>query len=153
MHANSASVLCLSILLSACAVQDPYPAQERYSTQELNPAPDLSGYQSVELAANGNTNRITLPARYIAEASYIEVAGTEASGPQRLYIHVEQCRNSDDAFCPRSYALSGNLQAFQTRLKCYIEIRNDSGGAYAGQALQGLCQDIHSRSYSITIAR
>ncbi|MYN11341.1 hypothetical protein [Pseudoduganella aquatica] len=112
----------------------------------------MSAYRSVELISNSSGKRANLPARFIAEGSYFELPG-ETGGSQRLYLQAEACRNSSDAYCQRSYAITGDLDVFQTRLKCYAEVRNDSTTGYAGQALQGLCQDPHSRSYSFTISR
>jgi hypothetical protein len=140
MRSPTAVALSFPFLLSACA------------TQRLDPAPDLSSYQSVELISNSTGKRSHFPVRFIADGSYFESPG-EAGAPQRLYLQAEACRNSSDAQCQRSYAITGDLSAFQTRMKCYAEVRNDAGIGYAGQALQGLCQDPHSRSYSFTISR
>lgn len=140
MRLHIAAVLSLPLVLSSCA------------SQRLDPAPDLSAYQSVELVANSTGKRANLPARFFADGSYFELP-VETGGKQRLYLQAEACRNSSDAYCQRSYAITGDLNVFQTRLKCYAEVRNDSGAAYAGQAMQGLCQDPHSRSYSLTISR
>lgn len=137
-----------SALFGACST----PPQPDYHPQNLNDTPDLSAFHRIELTANSNSQHQAAAAHFVAAGSYldVELPGSES---QRLYVQVEECRASADAYCPRSYVLSGELSAFSSRLKCYIGIRNDANSGYLNQALQGLCQDQYRRSYSITISK
>jgi hypothetical protein len=87
------------------------------------------------------------------DGAYIEIHFPGIATSQRLFIQVEECRNSVDPLCQRRFVLSGDLFAFASRLKCYIQIRNDANSGYLGQALQGLCQDTNNRSFAITLSR
>lgn len=135
-------------LLGACTT----PAEPNYNPQNLTDTPDLSAFRQLEISANGTGKREAAPARYVANGAYLDVQ-LPGNASQRLYVQVEQCRNSSDAYCPRSYVLNGDLTAFSSQLKCYIQIRNDANSGYLDQALQGLCQDQYRRSYSITISK
>lgn len=139
-----------SSLLCACATP-PAPAPD-LNPQRLNNAPDLSAFRTVELSINGSGKRETAPARYVASGAYLDLSLPNAS-QQRLYVQVEECRNEADALCARRYVLTGELSAFSSQLKCYVQIRNDANSGYLDQALQGLCQDQHRRSYSITVSK
>lgn len=141
MRLRSAFIFSLPFLASACA------------TQKLDAAPDLSAYKTVELISNSGGQRSIIQAQYIEGAAYLELPSSAGAPNQRLYLQAEDCRAVADTACQRSYAITGDLNVMQNRLKCYIEVRNDSSTAYSGQALQGLCQDPHSRSYSITLSR
>jgi hypothetical protein len=141
-------VVLSSALIAACAT----PPQPNENPQNLNDTPDLSAFRNVELSANSNGKRENAPARFVANGAYLDLQIPDANS-QRLYVQVEACRDSADAHCARRYILSGELAAFSSKLKCYVPIRNDANSGYIGQALQGLCQDQHSRSYSITISK
>lgn len=144
-------VLCIALssaLFTACST----PAEPNYNPQNLNDTPDLSAFRQLELSANATGKREAAPVRYIANGAYLDVQ-LPGSSAQRLYVQVEQCRNAADAYCPRTYVLSGDLAAFSSQLKCYIQIRNDANSGYLDQALQGLCQDQYRRSYAITISK
>jgi hypothetical protein len=133
-------ILSLLLLLSACA------------TQQLDPAPDLSGYRQVEIISNSSHKRVLAPVTASANGAQLELQMPEGGSGQRLHVQADQCRNQGSD-CPRSFALVGDLYAFQNRLKCFAEIRNDANSGYTGQSLQGLCQDPHGRSYSFTLTR
>lgn len=141
-------IVLSSAILAACAAQ-PAPNE---NPQNLNDTPDLSAFHNVELSANSGGKREHAPARFVADGAYLDLQIPDVSS-QRLYVQAEDCRNSADAHCARRYVLTGELTAFSSKLKCYVQIRNDANSGYIGQALQGLCQDQYSRSYSITISK
>jgi hypothetical protein len=142
------SLLFSAAVLAACAT----PAEPDFNPQKLNDTPDLSAFQRIEISSNASRKRESAPSRYIANGAYLDVQFPGASN-QRLYVQVEECRDSRDAYCPRRYVLTGDLAAFSSQLKCYVQIRNDANSGYLDQALQGLCQDQFRRSYSITISK
>lgn len=146
------STFVLSLLSAALVAACATPAVPDPNPQRLNDAPDLSAFRRVELSPNANAKRESATASFVAGGAYLDVLLPGAQA-QRLYVQVEQCRNDADAYCPRQYALSGDLQAFSSQLKCYIQIRNDANSGYADQALQGICNDQYRRSYSITISK
>jgi hypothetical protein len=148
-YVSVVAALCSAALLCACAT----PPEAPYNPQNLNDTPDLSAFHTVELSPNAGGKREILEARYVADGAHLAVYNAVAGGPERLYVQAEECRNSNDADCPRRFILTGNLSAYGSTLKCYIQVRNDSNSGYTGQALQGLCQDKFSRSYSITISK
>lgn len=133
-------ILPLFLLLTACA------------TQQLDPAPDLNGYRQVEIISNSSNKRVLAPVAASANGATLDVQMPEGGTGQRLHVQADQCRNQGSD-CVRSFALVGDLFAFQNRLKCFAEIRNDANSGYTGQSLQGLCQDPHGRSYSFTLTR
>ena len=133
-------VLC-AFLLCACAAPNP---------QHLSDTPDLSAFHTVEIQTNAaDARRETVAAYFVPLGAYLELE----SGAGRLYVQVEQCGNDADPLCQRRYMLSGDISLRSTPLKCYVQIRNDANSGYAGQALQGLCQDSYRRSYSITVSK
>jgi hypothetical protein len=119
----------------------------------LDQSPDLSAYRTLEIASNTTSVREADRIQFVADGAYLEVRRSDADTPQRLYIQPDDCRNSVDSLCQRRFVVSGDVMAFASHLKCYIQIRNDTGIGYTGQALQGLCQDSYSRSFAITLSR
>ena len=158
-HTIALITTLLFLLLSSCAQQsvkneDPAAAvSQQTNPQGLDVSPDLSSFRTLELISNSTSRRQSGQARFVAEGAYVEVRFPESSAAQRLFVQVEDCRNSPDPLCQRRFVLSGDLMAFASRLKCYIQIRNDSNSGYGGQALQGLCQDTNSRSFAVTLSR
>ncbi|GGY13880.1 hypothetical protein GJV26_18815 [Massilia dura] len=116
-------------------------------------APDLIAYSTIEITNNGSGERVIAPGRYDAAASILDLTLPGNFPAQRLFVQVEDCHDSADPQCRRSYYLGGDLDAFQSRLKCYARIRNDINVGYAGQALQGICTDRSGRTYALTISR
>ncbi len=129
-------IVLSSAILAACAT----PPAQNENPQNLNDTPDLSAFHNVELSANSGGKREHTPARFVADGAYLDLQIPDANS-QRLYVQAEDCRNSADAYCARRYVLTGELTAFSSKLKCYVQIRNDANSGYIGQALQGLCQD------------
>lgn len=151
---TSLSATFVAFVLAACATQN-QGAAGIYAPppQQLESSPDLSMYRTLELTSNSTSKREVGEARFVADGAYVEVRLPGATTAQRLFIQVEDCRNSTDPLCQRRFVLSGDLSAFASRLKCYIQIRNDVNSGYVGQALQGLCQDTNSRSFAVTLSR
>jgi len=137
-----------SALLCACAA----PPAVNSNPQNLNNGPDLSAVRTVELSANSSGKRETVAAYFVPGGAYLELQ-IPAAGQQRLYVQPQECRNDSDALCSRRFVLTGELAAFGSQLKCYVEIRNDANSVYLDQALQGICQDQYRRAYSITISK
>lgn len=152
------ALICIAALstwlLSSCAsAPDHPPASTIAPVANLTDTPDLSAFSVLELRANSGARHASGQARFHPAGAYLEVRMPEAADSQRLLVQVEECRNAADPFCQRRFALSGDLFAFASRLKCYIQIRNDANSGYPGQALQGLCQDSNSRSFAVTLSR
>ncbi len=144
-----AVVFSIAALLCSCATR----TETTPAPPTLSDTPDLSAYHSLEISTNDHVRRDVAELRFVAQGAYLETATGHPGNPQRLYIQTEQCRDDAASACQRRYALTGTLDALGAPLKCYIQIRNDSNHGYQGQALQGLCQDNFSRSYSITISK
>ena len=147
-YSNLLLAIFSAVLVAACAT----PAAPDSNPQNLNDTPDLSAFRRVELNANATGKHESAGASFVATGAYLDVSLAGAQ-TQRLYVQAEQCRNDANADCPRQYALSGELNAFSSQLKCYIQIRNDANSGYSGQALQGICNDQYRRSYAITISK
>jgi hypothetical protein len=155
--------ICIAILFSflfpACSQQYIGPPESTQAEtkptnpQKLDGAPDLSAYRTLEVTSNSTSKREVGEVRFVMDGAYFEAYLPGATSVHRMFIQVEDCRNSTDPICQRRFVISGDLSAFSSRLKCYIQIRNDSNSGYFGQALQGLCQDTNSRSFAITLSR
>lgn len=153
-HALVCLALLSTLLLTSCAsAPDTPPNLTVAPAAHLTDTPDLSPFSVLELSANSGARRASGQARFIPGGAYVDVRFPEVADSQRLFVQVEQCRNSVDPLCQRRFALTGDLFAFASRLKCYIQIRNDANSGYLGQALQGLCQDTNSRSFAVTLSR
>jgi hypothetical protein len=119
----------------------------------LDVSPDLSSYNRLEVTSSSTRTRVVGQAQFVADGAYLEGRMPDAANPERLFVQVEECRNSPDPLCQRHFFLAGDLSAFGSHLKCYIQLRNDSGVGYCGQAITGLCQDTDNRSFGITLSK
>lgn len=137
-----------SALLCGCAT----PPAINSNPQNLNNGPDLSAFRTVELSSNASGKHETVSARFVPGGAYLDLQ-LPAATQQRLYVQPQECRNDSDPFCSRRFVLTGELAAFGSQLKCFVEIRNDANSIYLDQALQGLCHDQYRRAYSITISK
>lgn len=117
----------------------------------MNDTPDISPYKKLEVISKENSKRELIATNFIKEGAYLTASFDNNAVDQRLYVQVEECRNSADALCKRRFFLSGDLMAFGSPLRCYIQIRNDLTSGYSGQALQGYCQDNRGDTFAIVV--
>jgi hypothetical protein len=154
-------MIALTLLTSCAATTPPTPAPAPAAAPEvpacgspaLDTTPDLSPYQRLELTSNANGTVISRSLKFVADGSYLEVSADASAASERLYVQPEECRNSADESCARHFVALGNLTAFGTHVKCYVQLRNDSNTGYCGQAIAGLCQDAYSRSFSAVLSK
>ena len=142
----------LLALLTGCTTQnlkffESAPKNSLY----LNDTPDLSHYKKLEITSKETSKREVIATHFVKEGAYL-TASFDKAVDQRLYVQVEECRNSADALCKRRFFLSGDLMAFGSPLRCYIQIRNDLTSGYSGQALQGYCQDNLGDTFSTMLS-
>ena len=149
--------LFFSFILAACSSQvakksEVAPTETKpINPQMLTDTPDLSRYRTLEITLNSTSTREAGQTQFFSDGSYLEVRFANPDAVQRLFVQVEECRNSIDQDCKRHFFISGDLMAFSSRLRCYIQIRNDLSSGYYGQAIQGFCQDTNKQSYSIVL--
>lgn len=141
----------LLALLTGCTTQnlkffESAPKNSLY----LNDTPDLSHYKKLEITSKETSKREVIATHFVKEGAYL-TASFDKAVDQRLYVQVEECRNSADSMCKRRF-FSGDLMVFGSRLRCYIQIRNDVTSGYYGQALQGYCQDNLGDTFSTMLS-
>lgn len=137
----------IAITLSACQSTPP-PAG-------LNSTPDLQRFNRFQLTAQSASGSAALQQRLgtleFKRAASLFEASNPGGAADRLFVQPETCRDDASPDCLRRFVISGRLAIENTAVNCYVPIRNDSDLGYGSQSLTGICQDRHSRLFSLTI--
>ena len=69
----------------------------------MNDTPDISPYKKLEVISKENSKRELIATNFIKEGAYLTASFDNNAVDQRLYVQVEECRNSADSMCKRRF--------------------------------------------------
>lgn len=143
--------LPLAAWLAGCATPAPPPPPPRPAAPQVQPAPDLGRFRRFELVTSATSERQEGTLRWQPGAALFEVATAAQPTAGRLFVQPEACRDDPSADCQRRFILTGRIALGAESVNCYLSVRNDTALGYTGQSLSGICQDRHSRVFSLTL--
>ncbi|MFA6970544.1 MAG: hypothetical protein WC208_03995 [Gallionella sp.] len=142
-----------SLTLTACASASSVSATKNGGVIDVSPK--MAHYTQFNLVSQSSgaaeEQKISGVLIYKPASAYFEAHADGNTSVDRLFIQPDACRDDISPDCQRHFIISGRLTAFNTSLNCYIQVRNDTSTGYAGQSIEGICQDRNRRSFAITL--
>jgi hypothetical protein len=146
--------LCVLLSLEGC-VQQPQVVQSLAPFSNLEVAPQLSNYTKFNIASQVDSfNKIwdvEGSVTFNNRGTFFEVKLPNGQSSGLLFVEPNVCKDDPNINCQRNFLISGQISAYETKLKCFISIRNDTLVSYPNQSLIGTCQDGYGRISKITL--